>query len=121
MFLTLLLLMKKERVMKHVFIAVLAFFLSGCAIFQGKSTPDQYAQDTSATTQIKSKLVGSDIVSAPNIHVETQNGVVQLSGFVSTRDQVQEAGNIAQSVPNVKSVVNDLVVTPSKHRPRQRG
>jgi len=98
--------------MKCLLIVVLSFFLSSCAIFQDKSSPRQYASDAAATTQIKSKLVGSDMVSAPNIHVETQNGIVQLSGFVSNYAQIKEAERIARSAPGVKSVVNDLVITP---------
>ena len=105
--------------MKYLIVAILSIFLSGCSIFQGKSSPNQYASDAAATTQIKSKLIGSDIVSAPNIHVETQNGVVQLSGFVSNNAQVREAGQIARSVSGVKSVVNDLVISPAP-TPRHR-
>ncbi len=103
--------------MKYALIVVFSLFLGGCAIVQGKSSPNQYASDAAATTQIKSKLVGSDIVSAPNIHVETQNGIVQLSGFVSNYAQVREAEQLARSVQGVKGVVNDLVISPkSRYR-----
>jgi hyperosmotically inducible protein len=104
--------------MKYAIVILLSFILSSCAIFQGKSTPQQYTNDTAITTQIKSKFVGSDMVSAPSIHVETQNGVVQLSGFVSSGAQVQEAERIARSVDGVKNVVNDLVVSPAKRYKR---
>lgn len=93
----------------------LVFSLQGCAVIQGKSTPPQYASDAAATTAIKAKLLQSDITSAPNIHVETQNGVVQMSGFVSTRGQVQEAQQLALTTNGVKQVINDLVVTPHRH------
>ncbi len=92
-----------------------SFFLHGCAIIQGKSTPPQYANDAAATTAIKAKLLQSDITSAPNIHVETQNGIVQMSGFVSSRAQVQEAQRLAETTNGVKQVINDLVVVPHKH------
>jgi hyperosmotically inducible protein len=98
--------------MKYIPVVILSLCLSGCAVFQGKSSPDQYTSDAAATTQIKSKLIGSDIVSAPNIHVETQNGVVQLSGFVSNYAQVREAEQLARSVNGVKRVINNLVVAP---------
>ncbi len=93
----------------------LAISLPGCAIIQGKSTPPQYANDAAATTAIKAKLLQSDITSAPNIHVETQNGIVQMSGFVSSRAQVQEAQRLAMSTNGVRQVINDLVVMPRKH------
>lgn len=92
--------------------------IAGCSILQGKSTTSQYATDSGITTQIKTKLVQSDMLSAPNIHVETQNGVVQLSGFVSNAQQVQEAQNIAYSINNVKGVVNDLVIAPKVYKKR---
>lgn len=90
-------------------------FLHGCAIIQGKSTPPQYANDAAATTAIKAKLLQSDITSAPNIHVETQNGIVQMSGFVSSRAQIKEAQQLAETTNGVKQVINDLVVVPHKH------
>lgn len=95
---------------------VLLFFLASCAIMQGKSSPSDYTSDTGITTQIKAKLVQSDMVSAPNIHVETQNGIVQMSGFVSSTAQVNEAERIARSVNGVKGVVNDLVVQSRKRK-----
>ncbi|MBE0557218.1 MAG: BON domain-containing protein [Proteobacteria bacterium] len=42
--------------------------------------------------------------------VETYKGVVQLSGFVDTRDAVNKAGEIARSVEGVSSVKNNLNV-----------
>ena len=44
------------------------------------------------------------------IKVETVKKVVQLSGFVDTADQKAAAQRDAANVPNVKEVVNDLVV-----------
>jgi len=99
---------------KNAIILVLFFFLAGCAVMQGKSSPSDYTSDTGITTQIKAKLVQSDMVSAPNVHVETQNGIVQMSGFVSSNAQVNEAERIARSVNGVKGVVNDLVVQNTK-------
>lgn len=88
----------------------LCISLPGCVIFQGKSTPPAYAQDTGITTSIKARFIQSDLISAPNIHVETQNGVVQLTGFVSSYAQIREAQRIAQSTQGVKYVINSLVV-----------
>ncbi len=90
---------------------LLALSMTGCAVMQGKSTPSQYTTDAGITTQIKAKFVQSDVLSAPTVHVETQNGVVQISGFVSKRAQIAEATQIAQSVKGVRSVVNDLMIS----------
>lgn len=42
--------------------------------------------------------------------METYKGMVQLSGFVSSKAQIQKAGEIARSVEGVKSVNNNLIV-----------
>ncbi|MEE4380233.1 MAG: BON domain-containing protein, partial [Candidatus Competibacteraceae bacterium] len=42
--------------------------------------------------------------------VETYKGIVQLSGFVNSRQAVDKASQIASSVKGVKSVKNDLIV-----------
>ncbi len=90
---------------------LLSLSMAGCAVMQGKSTPSQYTTDAGITTQIKAKFVQSDVLSAPTVHVETQNGVVQISGFVTNRTQIAEATQIAQSVSGVRSVVNDLMIS----------
>jgi len=103
--------------MKTACVVTMSLFLMSCSVIHGKSSPDQYVNDTGITTQIKTKLIGSDIVSAPTIHVETQNGIVQLSGFVSNYAQVKEAQDLARSVEGVKRVVSNLIIAPpKKHR-----
>ncbi len=110
-----------KRMMKNSLLVLALFgFLSGCAIVQGKSSPSQYSNDAAATTAIKAKLIQSDITSASSIHVETQNGVVQMSGFVSNSAQSTEAQRLASSVSGVKSVINDLVITPPSSYKKNR-
>jgi osmotically-inducible protein OsmY len=45
---------------------------------------------------------------ASEINVETFKGVVQLSGFVSSRADIQSAVRVASAVNGVKSVKNDM-------------
>jgi osmotically-inducible protein OsmY len=42
------------------------------------------------------------------INVETFKGVVQLSGFVSSREDIQSAVRVASGVNGVKSVNNEM-------------
>ena len=42
------------------------------------------------------------------INVETFKGVVQLSGFVSSRADINKAVEVARSVKGVASVKNDM-------------
>ena len=44
------------------------------------------------------------------ISVKTYQGVVQLSGFVDTPQEVSKAGEVAKNVDYVQSVKNDLIV-----------
>ena len=45
-----------------------------------------------------------------HVSVKTHQGVVQLSGFVETEDQIQQAGKVAADVEGVKSVKNSLLL-----------
>ena len=53
---------------------------------------------------IREKLFGDDDVTPMTVHVETNNGVVYLTGNAETREQVENAVKIAKSVKDVKSV-----------------
>ncbi|MBA3660979.1 MAG: BON domain-containing protein [Gammaproteobacteria bacterium] len=58
---------------------------------------------------IREKLLGKD-VPAVNVSVETNNGVVYLSGNVDTNLQATNAANLAKSVDGVKQVESRLKV-----------
>jgi osmotically-inducible protein OsmY len=44
------------------------------------------------------------------VNVETFKGVVQLSGFVNTRDQKNRAGDLARKVKGATDVENNITV-----------
>jgi hyperosmotically inducible protein len=75
-----------------------------------QSTVGQTIDDGVITTQVKAKLVADSRTDAYKINVETQGGVVQLSGFVDSNDAKQTAGEVARSVSGVRSVDNDLEI-----------
>jgi hyperosmotically inducible protein len=66
------------------------------------------ASDTWLTTKVKSALLADQATSGLDIQVETQNGVVQLSGFVGSETEKQRAETVAQGIEGVKQVKNDL-------------
>lgn len=72
----------------------------------------EYVDDSTITAKVKSALLAKKGVSSAEISVETYLGVVQLSGFVDTADQVQLAGRTARGVKGVKEVKNSLNVKP---------
>jgi len=45
-----------------------------------------------------------------HVSVKTHQGIVLLSGFVETKDQIQQAGKVAADVEGVKSVKNSLLM-----------
>jgi osmotically-inducible protein OsmY len=50
----------------------------------------------------------SSVLKVSEINVETFKGVVQLSGFVSSRDDIKSAIRVASAVDGVKTVENDM-------------
>ena len=75
-------------------------------------TAGQYLDDSAITAKVKTKIAEDPNLSAFAIEVETQRGIVQLSGFVDSSAQRTAAGRIARSVEGVKSVKNSLTVKP---------
>ena len=68
------------------------------------------ASDSVITSKIKGKLLKDEGLKSLKISVETHQGIVLLSGFVATEDQIQQAEKIAASTEGVKSVKNSLVL-----------
>ncbi|AIA69472.1 osmotically inducible protein Y [Pectobacterium atrosepticum SCRI1043] len=69
-----------------------------------------YADDAVITSTIKAKLLADDIVPSRKVKVETQEGVVLLSGEVDNKAQSDRAESIVKAIDGVKSVKNDLTV-----------
>ena len=85
---------------------------TGCAVMRGQSTVGDYVDDTTITTQIKSRFVENKAVDATSIKVETLKGTVLLSGFAKNAAEKSSARSIAQGVNGVKSVRDEIVVRP---------
>ena len=64
--------------------------------------------DTVIGTRVKSALIGDDRVKARHINVDVFKGVVQLSGFVESEEQILAAEEIAADVPGVIDVKNRI-------------
>lgn len=69
-----------------------------------------YAGDAATTSEIKAKLLADDIIPSRKVKVETNDGVVLLSGTVDNKAQSDRAESIAKAIEGVKSVKNDLTV-----------
>ena len=82
--------------------------VAGCATSGGGGPVAQYVDDATITAGVKAAIVREPTLSIFDIGVETVQGVVQLSGFVSSADSVAAAASVARTVKGVKSVKNDL-------------
>ncbi|TJZ78722.1 BON domain-containing protein [Chitiniphilus eburneus] len=74
------------------------------------STVGAYVDDATITTKVKAALMKDKQVSALDVKVTTDNGVVMLSGTVDTPDAGVRAIEIAAGVEGVKDVKSALTV-----------
>jgi hyperosmotically inducible protein len=91
-------------------IALALMLLGGCAPIEGRETAGQYVDDATVSTKVRAQLVSNQSLKGFDIHVETMQDVVQLSGFVDSLDQKTQAEQIARGVNGVRGVRNDIVV-----------
>ncbi|MEN3753551.1 molecular chaperone OsmY [Mangrovibacter yixingensis] len=72
-----------------------------------------FMDDSAITAKVKSALMNNDSVKSTDISVDTDKGVVTLSGFVTSQKLAETAVNVAQRVDGVKSVSDKLQVKDS--------
>ena len=66
--------------------------------------------DTAITTKVKTALLADDYVKGLDIKVETRKGVVQLSGYVDSQEQIDKAVAITKDIKGVKHVDNKMML-----------
>jgi hyperosmotically inducible periplasmic protein len=84
--------------------------LGGCDAIAGRETTGQYVDDATISTKVRAQLINDQALKAFDIHVETLQNVVQLSGFVDSPQQRAQAERIARGVSGVQGVRNDIIV-----------
>ena len=77
-----------------------------------KTSTGQKLDDSVMTGRVKAALIDNKDVAARQINVETNDGVVQLSGFVTSDGMRQRAVKVASAVEGVKRVEDALVIKP---------
>ena len=87
-----------------------ALTLTACAATRTHESAGEYTDEAGTTAQVNAALVKDEATKAHQIDVETFRGVVQLSGFVDSATGKLKATEVAQSVPGVKQVHNNLLV-----------
>lgn len=92
-------------------IAMLILAVSlGCASTQTQESTGEYIDDSAITAKVKAAILQEKSLSSAEINVETFKGVVQLSGFVGSRAEINTAVELTRRVSGVKGVRNDMQV-----------
>ena len=100
--------MKKLNRIFVFFAAVALTAMVGCASTPKQESTGQYVDDSAITTKVKAAIFHEPSLKSAEINVETFKGVVQLSGFVSSQANINEAVEVARGVSGVRSVKNDM-------------
>ena len=92
-------------------VLAIALALAGCSSNppETKRTTGEFTNDAALTAKVKSAIatdVGARTAAA--INIETFRGVVELSGFVDSREQATRAEAAAKKIEGVRSVKNDV-------------
>jgi len=90
------------------FLAVLLASMLGCAGTSKQESTGEYVDDSVITTKVKAAILNEPSLKSAEINVETFKGTVQLSGFVSSRADINKAVAVARGVKGVTSVKNDM-------------
>ncbi|WP_020680865.1 BON domain-containing protein [Marinobacterium rhizophilum] len=90
------------------FLVAMLALLVGCASTAQQEGTGEYIDDTVITTKVKAAIFNEPTLKSAEINVETFKGVVQLSGFVSSRADIYKVVELARHVEGVRSVKNDM-------------
>jgi hyperosmotically inducible protein len=98
-------------------VVALALALGACATADKPAAPHaagEVGNDAALTAKVKSAIatdVGARTAAA--INIETYRGVVQLTGFVDSKEQAALAETAAKKVTGVRTVKNDVRIKSS--------
>ncbi len=84
---------------------------------QERQSVGDYVADAALTTKVKAAIMADKDLSVLDISVETNNGVVTLSGSVGTDAEADHAATVARGVEGIKQVENHITVDPAKNKP----
>jgi osmotically-inducible protein OsmY len=100
--------MKTSASMAVLLTALMLSTATGCASSAARQTSERPVNDAAVSEGVRGAIAGESMLKSSEIQVDTVNGVVQLSGYVSSADDVATAAAVARTVKGVKSVRNDL-------------
>lgn len=87
--------------------------LTGCAGNRYTQSTGERIDDKADSARVRRALSADTQYKYGDVTVQTFKGVVQLSGFVNSRDQKNRAGDLAKKVEGVREVENNITVKES--------
>ena len=85
--------------------------VTGCSTgSRYKQSTGEYIDDHGLSSHVKKALGEDHQYKYGDVNVVTFKGVVQLSGFVNTKDQKNRAGDLARKVEGVREIQNKITV-----------
>jgi osmotically-inducible protein OsmY len=99
------------RALRALGVLVLAIVLAsawGCGSTAKTEGTGEYVDDSVITSKVKAAIFNDPTLKVNEINVETFKGVVQLSGFVRSQVDIDQAVKVARGIAGVKSVKNDM-------------
>ncbi|HEX2829349.1 MAG TPA: BON domain-containing protein [Burkholderiales bacterium] len=81
---------------------------------QAVAKTNEVIDDAAITGKIKAEYAKDKTVSAMKIHVDTDKGVVKLTGSAKSKQESAKAEEIAKRVHGVTSVKNEITVGAAK-------
>lgn len=102
--------------------SLLIFLAAGCTKKDETATTEtgnppavaEQRTDTGITTELKTKITDDELLNDTDISVETNDGVVNLTGSVTNEAQKERAKELATKIDGVKSVNDNLQIGEAK-------
>ena len=85
----------------------------GCAGDHHRQYSGERSDESAESSRVRGALAADTEYKYGNVQVYTYRGVVQLTGFVNSRDQKNRAGDLARRVDGIRGVENNIVVRES--------
>ncbi len=93
-----------------VLLLVLAMAFTACAPAEPQRPAATFIDDRVISTKVRAELAREQEIVPHRINIETREGIVELSGSVSSPAHRQRAEEIARRVEGVRQVQNHLQV-----------
>ena len=93
-----------------IVVILLAVAVARAAVVSAQTPAVPSAADGAAATEIEHRFSADKTVNAQMIEIDVRGGVATLKGRVPDQAAKERAEKLAEGVPNVKSVRNDITV-----------